>query len=164
MRIAFAVLGLVGIVLAQPPLANAQRAIVLVRHADRLDSTPDSPLSKAGEARALRLASLLLDAGITAIYTSEFQRTIKTAEPLALALKITPMRLPAADREGLFRRLRSAHADDVVLMVGHGESVPALMKAYGHPEIVAIDPDDYSNLFVLVPRESGPPVVLRLKY
>ncbi len=97
MRIAFAVLGLVGIVLAQPPLADAQRAIVLLRHADRLDSSPDSPLSKAGEARALRLASLLLDAGITAIYTSEFKRTIKTAEPLALALKITPVRLPAAD-------------------------------------------------------------------
>jgi len=52
----------------------------------------------------------------------------------------------------------------VVLMVGHGESVPALMKAYGHQEIVAIDPEDYSDLFVLVPRENGPPVVLRLKY
>ena len=74
------------------------------------------------------------------------------------------MRLPAADREGLFRRLRSAPADHVVLMVGHGESVPALMKAYGHQEIIAIDPEDYSDLFVLVPRENGPPVVLRLKY
>jgi phosphohistidine phosphatase SixA len=164
MRIAFAALGLVAIILAQPPSAGAQRAVVLVRHADRLDSSPDSPLSRAGEARALRLASLLLDVGITAIYTSEFQRAIKTAEPLALALKIAPMRLPAADREGLFRRLHSIHTEDVVLMVGHGESVPALMKAYGHQEIVAIDPEDYSDLFVLVPRENGPPVVLRLKY
>jgi len=164
MRIAFAALGLVAIILAQPPSAGAQRAVVLVRHADRLDSSPDSPLSRGGEARALRLASLLLDVGITAIYTSEFQRTIKTAEPLALTLKIAPMRWPAADREGLFRRLRSIHTEDVVLMVGHGESVPALMKAYGHQEIVAIDPEDYSDLFVLVPRENGPPVVLRLKY
>ena len=164
MRIAFAAMGLVAIILAQPPSAGAQRAVVLVRHADRLDSSPDSPLSRAGEARALRLASLLLDVGITAIYTSEFQRTIKTAEPLALALKVAPMRWPAADREGLFRRLRSARADDVVLMVGHGESVPALMKAYGYQEIVVIDPEDYSDLFVLVPRENGPPVVLRLKY
>jgi broad specificity phosphatase PhoE len=164
MRIALAALGLVGIILVPPPSADAQRAIVLVRHADRLDSSPDSLLSKAAEARALRLASLLLDAGITAIYTSEFQRTIKTAEPLALTLKITPMKFPVADREGLFRHLRLAHADDVVMMVGHGESVPALMKAYGHQESVVIDPDDYSNLFVLVPRESGPPVVLRLRY
>jgi len=48
-----------------------------------LDDSEDTPLSKAGEARAQLLARLLKDAGVTAIYTSQFQRTIKTAEPLA---------------------------------------------------------------------------------
>jgi len=53
-------------------VAYAQRAVFLVRHADRLDQSEDSPLSQAGEERAQRLASLLKDAGITAIYTSQF--------------------------------------------------------------------------------------------
>ena len=68
------------------------------------------------------------------------------------------------DREGLLRRLRSDHRDEVVLVVGHDRSVPALLKAYGHPEPITIAPDEYTNLFVLVPRDSGPPVVLRLRY
>ena len=51
-------------------IACAQRAVFLVRHADRLNESEDSPLSKAGEARAQLLASLLKDAGITAIYVT----------------------------------------------------------------------------------------------
>jgi len=52
------------------------------------------------------LARLLKDGGITAIYTS-VQLTIKTAEPLASALKIKPVSIPIADRGGLFRRIQS---------------------------------------------------------
>ena len=62
--------------------AYAQRAVFLVRHADRLDESEDTPLSKSGEARAQLLARLLKDSGITAIYTSQWQRTIKTASRL----------------------------------------------------------------------------------
>jgi hypothetical protein len=40
-------------------VAYAQRAVLLIRHADRLDQSEDSPLSPAGEERAQRLAGLL---------------------------------------------------------------------------------------------------------
>ncbi len=151
-------------VLGASSVAHAQRAIFLIRHADRLDTSQDSPLSKAGEARAQALAGLLKDAGITAIYTSEYQRTIKTAEPLAAALRVTPVSLPATDREGLLRRLRSEHRSDIVLVVGHDRSVPDLLKGLGHPSEIGIAPDEYTNLFVVVPKGTGPPVVLRLRY
>lgn len=75
-------------------VAYAQRAVFLVRHADRLNKSEDSPLSKAGEMRSQLLANLLKDAGITAIYTTPAKSSgllIKTAEPLALALKINPV-------------------------------------------------------------------------
>jgi broad specificity phosphatase PhoE len=109
----------IAILTAFSSVAYAQRAVLLVRHADRLDQSEDSPLSPAGEERAQRLAGLLKDVGITAIYTSQFQRTMKTAEPLARALKISPVSLPAADREGLFKRIQTEHREDVVLIVGH---------------------------------------------
>ena len=145
-------------------VAYPQQAVFLVRHADRLDDSEDTPLSKAGEARAQLLARLLKDAGITVIYTSQFQRTIKTAEPLANSLQIRPVSIPAADREGLFKRIRAAIPNDIVLIVGHDRSVPALLKLFGHQVDVTIAPTEYDNLFVLVPKDTGPPTVLRLRY
>ena len=152
------------VLITQSAAAYAQQAVILVRHADKVDQSKDPPLSKAGEARAQRLASLLKDAGIAAIYTSEFQRTNKTAEPLALALKIQPVTVPAADREGLLQRLRAEHRDDVVLIVGHDSSVPALLKALGHPADITIAGNEYDNLFILLPKATGPPAMVRLRY
>lgn len=143
--------------------AYAQQAVFLVRHADRLDASEDTPLSKAGEARAQLLARLLKDAGVTAIYTSHFQRTIKTAEPLATSLQIKPVNIPTGDNAGLFKRIRTDNRDDIVLIVGHDKSVPALLKLFGHPADITIAPTEYDNLFVLVPKDGGP-MVLRLRY
>jgi Fructose-2,6-bisphosphatase len=145
-------------------VAYAQRAVLLVRHADRLDQSEDSPLSQAGEDRAQRLAGLLKDVGITAIYMSQFQRMIKTAEPLARALKISPVSLPATDREGLFKRIQTEHREDVVLIVGHDRSIPALLKLLGSPEDITIAPTEYDNLFIVVSKGNSPPTVLRLRY
>ena len=144
--------------------AYAQRAVFLVRHADRLDGSEDTPLSKAGEAPAQLLARLLKDAGVTAIYTSQFQRTIKTAEPLAISLQTKPLNIPTGDNAGHFKRIRTENRDDILLIVGHDRSVPALLKLFGYPEAITIAPTEYDNLFVLVPKDTGPPTVLRMRY
>src|SRR5262245_50730336 len=62
--------------------AFAQRAVYIVRHAERLNNDPNSPLAPEGIRRAKALAYALKDAGVTAIYTSTFSRTKQTAEPL----------------------------------------------------------------------------------
>jgi hypothetical protein len=148
-------------------LAHAQRAVFLVRHADRLNEAEDSPLSNAGKARAQLLASLLKDAGITAIYTSPAKSSgllIKTVEPLALALKIEPISILNTDLEGLFKRIRAENRNSIVLIVGTARSVPALLKLFGHPADIPVAPAEYDNLFVLVPKDTGPPMLLRLRY
>lgn len=155
---------LVAVSIALPSVAYAQRAVFVVRHADRLDDSEDSPLSAAGKERAQRLAAMLKDVGITAIYTSQFQRTMQTAEPLARALKISPVSLPTADQEGLIKRIRAEHRQDVVLIVGHQNSVPASLKLLGHSEDVTIASTDYSNLFIVIPTPESRPTVLRLRY
>lgn len=150
--------------IALPSVAHAQRAVFVVRHADRLDDSEDSPLSPAGKARAQRLAAVLKDVGFTAIYTSQFQRTTQTAEPLARDLKISPVSLPTEDQEGLIKRIRAQHRQDVVLIVGHQTSIPALLKLLGHSEDVTIASTDYSNLFIVIPTPESRPTVLRLRY
>ena|SRR5690348_7542325 len=107
---------------------QAQQVIFLVRHGETVapKGTDSRPLSEAGQRRALLLAKLLKDAGINAIYTSELERTIKTAEPLAESLRIEPKVLSQLsvtfkpdDIENLVNRLRTEHRQDVVLVVGH---------------------------------------------
>jgi broad specificity phosphatase PhoE len=140
--------------------AAAQRAIYLVRHAEKLDESRDPSLSAAGQARAQRLAELLGRAGITAIYTSEYKRTAETARPLATARKLTPQGIAAKDRPALITRLR-ARPDEVVLVVGHSDTLPALLKELGIAAPPAVE--DYGDLFVVVPSASGPPTLLHLR-
>ena len=167
MRTCFVAFALGAVLSTWSSVACAQRAVFLVRHADRLDKSEGSPLSKAGEARAQLLARLLKDAGVTAIYTTPAKSSdllIKTAEPLAFALKIKPVSVLDTDLKKLFKRVRDENRDGIVLIVGTGRSVPALLKMFGHPVEVTIAPTEYDNLFLLVPKDAGPPTVLRLRY
>ena len=80
------------------PLA-AQPTVIVVRHAEAL--TGDDPgLSEAGTARANALAKSLKDAGITAIYVTQYARTRDTASRSAdtAAREPTPRPGPAPPR------------------------------------------------------------------
>ena len=88
-----------------------------------MNATPDPLLSAAGHARAERLADLLLKAGGTAIYATEYHRTIQTVQPLAERLGLEVHRCRRRTR-GL-RRAHPPHGpSDVVVVAGHSDTVP----------------------------------------
>ena len=140
--------------------ATAQSTIFVVRHAEKADATKNPDLSEAGRARAEALAKALRDANITAIYATEFKRTQQTAAPLAKALSITVTVLPAQDSVALVAKLRALSGN--ALVVGHGDTIPNLIKALGVSEPISIAENDYDNLFVLVLHEK--PQLIRLHY
>jgi probable phosphoglycerate mutase len=151
--------------LAAPWLADAQHVVFLVRHGEQASgANGDAPLTEAGQRRARALATVLKDAGLTAIYVSESQRTMQTAEPLAQVLQIEPTRLPRRDIEGLISHLRTQHAEGRVLIVSHSLTIPHVLKAFGHPEEVVIQREEYDRLFVIVPKPTGPPLVFVLRF
>ena len=152
--------------------AAAQRAVFVVRHAEKASDANDPGvlLSKAGRARAVKLAALLGQAGVTAIYSTDTVRTLATAEPLARALKLPIEKYAAKDADGkpnptpLVGRLKAEHAGDVVLVVGHADTIPPLLKALGCAEEVQIPAGRHEDLFLVVPSGSATPTLLRLTY
>ncbi len=148
--------------------ASAQTTIFFVRHAERADSgsgeapkmATDPDLSDAGRARAQSLATVLKDAQVTAIFTTEYKRTQQTAAPLAKALGLTISPINAKDIAQLVKRLTTLKGN--ALVIGHSNTVPDVIKALGAPPPPDIPDDEFDNLYVLT---HGPsPVVVRLHY
>jgi phosphohistidine phosphatase SixA len=164
MKSVLSVLIVAGMVLVTPSIAEAQQTVIFVRHAERADggagAQPSQPgmtaapadplLSAAGEARAARLATMLADAGITAIYTTEFRRTQDTAKPLAAKLGLKPQVTVANDPVALVTRVKAEQPKGVVLIVSHSNRVPDAIKAFGGREVKIAD-DDYSGIYILTP-------------
>lgn len=153
--------------LAILPVCAAQQAVILVRHAEKIADDlngKDVPLSKAGEERAKLLAEMLKDAGITVIYATDTVRTRATAQPLARELGLKIKNLEQRDPEGAIRRLRKENPNDVVLIVGHADTLPGLLEALGYHQKVRIHSNEYSNLFVVLPRAGKPPSVIRVGF
>jgi broad specificity phosphatase PhoE len=103
---------------------------------------------------------MLAESGITSIFVTEFHRTQDTAKPLAATLKITVEQKPSADTAGLIASLKAQHANDIVLIVAHSNTIPAIIKALGGP-VVTIGDNDYDNLFLVVPASGA---MTRIKF
>ena len=140
---------------------SAQSTIFFVRHAEKTAGDGNDPdLSEAGRARAESLANTLKDAGIAAIYVTDLKRTQQTAAPLAKLLNIVPDIVPAKDSAALIAKLRASTGN--ILVVGHSNTIPDLIKALGIATPIQIADSDYDNLFVLVLDEK--PRLMRLHY
>ena len=163
------VCGLLG---AVGTVAAADQVIFLVRHAERADATQgqpppgmmanDPPLSAAGHERAKRLAALLGSSEIKHVFTTEYQRTRQTAAPLSEKLGVMAVMSAARDPSPLVDQVRKISGN--VLIVGHSNTVPDLLKRLGVTRAVSIDDGEYDNLFVVVRRASGEPTLIRLRY
>lgn len=131
--------------------------VLLVRHAD-VDLPPssdDPPLNELGRHRAELLARIVAEAGVAAIVTSVFRRTKQTAQPLASLTQLHPV-VAGPD---LADRIRAGSLGEVVLVVGHSNTVPPLVGELGGTPS-PIGEREFDNLFVVTVDAGG----VRLKY
>jgi len=124
--------------------------VVAVRHAEK-DSGDDPGLTEAGRARAKALAEALAHAHVQAILVSSARRTQETAAPTAAHARVEPRVIPMdggldAHVAALAKAVK-AEAGKTVLVVGHTNTVPPLLRALG---ITANEMGDkeYGELFV----------------
>jgi broad specificity phosphatase PhoE len=152
---------ILSIFLCLATVADAVPVIVVVRHAEKASTGGNDPeLSVAGRKRAEALASILKDSQITAVFVTEFKRTQQTAAPMAKAAHLSPTALPANDVPALVAKLRALNGN--ALVVGHGNTIPNLVKALGITTPVTIPEDDYTEIFLV--SLNDPPQLLRLHY
>ena len=150
--------------------------VFLVRHAEKAD-TPreDPPLDEKGKLRAQELARMLGSSGVKAIYTSQYQRTKQTAEPLAkqLGLTITPLPLkmsqsnPREVSEQSIAEITGKiyeRAGDAALIIGHSNTVPEVIRKLGGDIVPTIDEKKFDDLFIVTVYGKGKAKVVQMKY
>jgi broad specificity phosphatase PhoE len=155
-------------ILFLPAFAQSESAlttVILVRHAEKSTTPKDDPiLTDEGKLRAEHLANMLSNAGVQAIYTSQYERTKLTAEPIAKKLSINPTVIDAAKSNEFANAIRSKNAGQIVLVVGHSNTIPEIIRALNGPEIPELDDQEYDSFFVLSVPKSGESKLLKLKF
>ncbi|HET6978579.1 MAG TPA: phosphoglycerate mutase family protein [Pyrinomonadaceae bacterium] len=150
--------------------------VFLIRHAEREDEPrQDPPLKKEGVVRSQELARLLGGVGIKAIFTSQFARTKLTAEPLATRLGLTPTSFTLKSNPSNPRQIAAESTAEVtnkileragesVLVIGHSNSIPDVIKMLGGDVVPTIDERKFDDLFIVTVYAKGKAKVVQMKY
>jgi phosphohistidine phosphatase SixA len=152
-----------------PVRQTGDTMIYIVRHANRASlvaSEPDPDLSAEGHLRAQTLANRLGQAGITHIIVTNLKRTQETAEPIATQLFLVPEIVPVTvtgHADSVVSAIRR-HTGESILVVGHSNSVPAIIELLGGPRMPEICANKYSDLYVVTIPASGGTRVNHLHY
>lgn len=168
------IVALLALVLAS--VVSCQRApqagstvVLIVRHAEKASEADDSPLTEAGVQRAQELVRVAADAGVSAIYTTQFVRNRETARPLAerlgIAVTEVPVALQAPGEYGktLARRILEQNAGQTVLVVGHSNTVASTIEGLTGraPQLNSVE---YQDLFIVTLPPGGTPHVIKAQY
>ena len=140
--------------------------VVVTRHAEKSsEATPDPPLADAGIARAERIAALFgaspKGIAIDAIFVTQWQRTLATAQPLAKRLGAPLIVVRDDDVAGLTARILADYRGRRVLVIAHSNTVGPIVRALARgAEMPAIGDVEYGSAYVVaIPRWSRPTVL-----
>jgi probable phosphoglycerate mutase len=137
-------------VAAFEPMARVP-TIYISRHM-RKAAGDDPSLSAAGAGEAVRLAELLKDRGIVAIFVTATKRSRETAQPLATATGAPVETYDPRDNAGLAKR--AAAIPGSILIVGHSNTVPAIVAAVGGTPPGPMTEEEFGRIFA-VERATG---------
>ena len=162
----FALLGAVVVFAYFATFRRPVTTVILVRHAEKNiePNNPDPDLSPAGQARAQELIRMFGDAGINAIYATQYNRTQQTVKPLADKLGLPVSQVNSKNTADLVAQIRAQHAGQVIFIAGHNNTVPEVVAALGGPTFPVIPETEFDNLYIVTVYRTGKAKVVKLKY
>ena len=150
-------------------IQNSQEApattFYFIRHAekeivDKGERNPD--LSSAGLQRTKKWVNIFKHIQLNAIYSTNYKRTLQTAEPIAedKMLDVEELVYPETPYEVLIKR----HKGQNVLFVGHSNTTPEMVNYFlGEDRFQQLDENDYGSLFaVTLTRDNSSAIRLNL--
>lgn len=140
--------------------------LFIVRHAEKAsDGTSDPDLNEIGKDRANRLANLLQNEELTAIYSTPYKRNMQTAQPTAEKHSLNIEEYDPRNPAGLFEEILSNHQGGNILITGHSNTVPGLLNILlGERRFAQLNDDEYENFFIVYLKKVGEAKVSRLTF
>ncbi|MEO5890383.1 MAG: histidine phosphatase family protein [Ferruginibacter sp.] len=153
--------------IAQQVNFGNKATVYLVRHAEK-GQGKDPVLTIEGNKRAGDLMRLLKNKKIARIYVTEFKRTQNTGDSLRIQLDIDTVHYAADSSQAnvLLDKIKAnGDTNRSILIIGHSNTVPHLIRALGLPVFPFGDlPDnEFDNIFVLKFKD-GKASVKKTKY
>jgi len=130
-----------------------EQKIYLVRHAEKLSGTnPD--LTEDGNARAVLLAEILKDSSIVKIHSTNYTRTLKTAQPLADTMRLVIQKYDPSQLDSFAKKILVEKGNQ--LIVGHSNTTPELVGFLGgDPGDPIVEATEYDRMYILTIYKSG---------
>src|ERR1043165_1959359 len=124
----FAILGAVVVFGYYSTFRRPVTTVIIVRHAEKIidPNNPDVDLSEAGYARAKEIAREFGDAGINAIYATQYKRTQETVKPLADKTGAPVTVVNSKNTSDLLTQIRAQHSGQTIFIAGHNSTVPEI--------------------------------------
>ena len=150
--------------------SQATTTIIFVRHAEKAAVLEEDPgLSERGVRRVAELTRQLVDAdvvaGVDAVYATQFRRSQETARPVADALDLPINTYDADDTELVLETILDNHKGKIILVVGHSNTLPALMANLGaSKKVPQIAEAEYDNIYIVSIPWFGKTKTIRLRF
>lgn len=138
-----------------------------VRHAEKRKDQGDNPaLTPEGEARAERLGNIMKGVHIDQFCTTNYKRTIQTAEAVRRIAGNAPAEVyPPANQSAWLENKLSEGYGKHYFIAGHQNTVPQLLNQLkGGTEFQNIPDDDHGRFYIAVTKGMGQTEVLELRY
>jgi len=139
--------------------------IYLVRHAEKIKGVKDPDLSPSGFQRAKKLADTLRSLPIEQTYATQYKRTQQTVAEVAKSIEKKTIIYKAHAIKKLGQTLTQTYPGKHVLVAGHSNTIPKIIKELGVKEEITIDyKTGYDDLYVVFWRKGKPAKWMHLHY
>jgi len=121
----------------------------LIRHAEKeITDDPNPALTEEGRERAENWAAVFKDVQFDAIYSTNYIRTVSTAEPTAHSQKLKIILYHPTKID--FRKFIKETKGKTVLIVGHSNTIPGFANSLiGREKYNQIEDDNNANLYII---------------
>jgi broad specificity phosphatase PhoE len=162
----FALLGAVVVFGYYSTFSRPVTTVILVRHAEKKlePNNPDPDLTPEGVERAQEIARVFGNAGINAIYATQYKRTQQTVRPLSDLIGVSVTVLESSQKDELIKRIQTSLRGQTIFVAGHNNTVPAIASELSGETFPVIPESEYDNLFIVTVYRFGKAKVVRLKY